>query len=162
MTLPAPEDVVPLFLGWHTLGMREFVEHELSVPVRYIINTHYHADHAWGNCFFPGATVVGLSFLQSRSEELSLLEHPSLLALVVLVVILLLMAGLFFQVMANFLLPLFLAVLLVVMFGPLHRWFRRRCHGHERIAAALTTVAILLMVLILMWRPQGLYPVAKR
>jgi glyoxylase-like metal-dependent hydrolase (beta-lactamase superfamily II) len=29
------------------------------VPVRYIINTHYHADHAWGNCFFPGATVIG-------------------------------------------------------------------------------------------------------
>ena len=39
--------------------MREFIEHELGVQVRYIINTHYHADHAWGNCFFPGATVIG-------------------------------------------------------------------------------------------------------
>ncbi len=41
--------------------MREFIEHELSVPVRYVINTHYHADHAWGNCFFAGATVIAHS-----------------------------------------------------------------------------------------------------
>lgn len=41
-----------------TLAMRAFIEEELAVPVRYVINTHYHADHSWGNCFFPGATVV--------------------------------------------------------------------------------------------------------
>jgi len=48
-----------LALPEETLGMREFVEHELGVQVRYVINTHYHADHTWGNCFFPGATVIG-------------------------------------------------------------------------------------------------------
>jgi glyoxylase-like metal-dependent hydrolase (beta-lactamase superfamily II) len=48
-----------LALPDETLGMREFIEHELGVPVRYVINTHYHADHAWGNCFFPGATIIG-------------------------------------------------------------------------------------------------------
>ncbi len=48
-----------LALPEETLGMREFIEHELGVQVRYVINTHYHADHAWGNCFFPGATVIG-------------------------------------------------------------------------------------------------------
>jgi glyoxylase-like metal-dependent hydrolase (beta-lactamase superfamily II) len=32
--------------------MRAFIEEELNVPVRYIINTHNHADHTWGNCFF--------------------------------------------------------------------------------------------------------------
>ena len=71
-----------------------------------------------------------------------------IVSLVVLVAILLVVAGLFFHVMANFLLPLFLALLLVVMFGPLNRWFRGRLGGHDRIAAALTTGSILLIVLI--------------
>jgi len=48
-----------LALPEETLGMREFIEHELGVQIRYVINTHYHADHSWGNCFFPGATVIG-------------------------------------------------------------------------------------------------------
>lgn len=48
-----------LALPDETLGMREFIEHELGVQVHYVINTHYHADHTWGNCFFPGATVIG-------------------------------------------------------------------------------------------------------
>jgi glyoxylase-like metal-dependent hydrolase (beta-lactamase superfamily II) len=64
-----------LALPEETLGMREFVEHELGVQARYVINTHYHADHTWGNCFFPGATVIA----HARCREL-LIERgiPSL------------------------------------------------------------------------------------
>ena len=64
-----------LALPDETLGMREFIEHDLSVPVRYVINTHYHADHTWGNCFFPGATIIA----HARCREL-LIERgiPSL------------------------------------------------------------------------------------
>lgn len=41
-----------------TLGMRAFIEETLGVQVRYIINTIYHADHTFGNFFFPGATII--------------------------------------------------------------------------------------------------------
>lgn len=64
-----------LALPDETLSIREFIEHELNVPVRYVINTHYHADHTWGNCFFPGATVIGHVRCRELLEELG---EPSL------------------------------------------------------------------------------------
>src|SRR3990170_3817808 len=47
-----------LALPEETRELSAFIERDLRVPVRYIINTHYHADHSWGNSFFPGATVI--------------------------------------------------------------------------------------------------------
>ena len=65
-TLAMPEE---------TLEMRSYIEEQLGVPVRYVINTHNHADHCWGNCFFPGATVIAHSLcrdLMSERGQLSL------------------------------------------------------------------------------------------
>jgi cyclase len=59
-TLPIPEE---------TMILREFVEQELGVPIRYVIDTHYHADHSWGNCFFPGATVVANKLSRQLLEQ---------------------------------------------------------------------------------------------
>jgi cyclase len=54
-------------------AIRRFVEDRLSSRVRYIINTHYHADHTYGNCFFEGAIVVGhtlcYDLLTTRGKE---------------------------------------------------------------------------------------------
>ena len=58
-----------LALPDETLSIREFIEHELNVPVRYVINTHYHADHTWGNCFFPGATVIAHARCRDLLED---------------------------------------------------------------------------------------------
>lgn len=45
-----------------------FIEQELGIPTRYIINTHSHADHSWGNSFFPGATVIAHSLCRQHLE----------------------------------------------------------------------------------------------
>ena len=53
----------------------------------------------------------------------------------------------FYWVMARFLIPLFLAALLVVIFRPLHRWMLMQTRGRQALAAMLTTLSILLAVL---------------
>lgn len=51
--------VVDTLMPQETLMIRDFIEKKLGLSVRYVINTHHHADHCWGNCFFPGATIIG-------------------------------------------------------------------------------------------------------
>lgn len=50
-----------LALPEETLEIRKFIEQDLQVPIRYVINTHYHADHSWGNFLFPNATIIASS-----------------------------------------------------------------------------------------------------
>jgi len=59
-TLPTPEE---------TLEMRSYIEENLGVQVRYVINTIYHADHTFGNCFFPGALVISHSLCRNLMIE---------------------------------------------------------------------------------------------
>lgn len=65
----------------------------------------------------------------------------------VLVGILVVIGVMFYQVMASFILPLFLATLLVVIFHPLHRWILQRTRNRNYVAALLTTIAVMVIVL---------------
>ena len=51
--------VIDTLMPQETIAMREYIENSLSVPIKYVINTHHHADHCWGNYYFPNATVIG-------------------------------------------------------------------------------------------------------
>jgi predicted PurR-regulated permease PerM len=77
---------------------------------------------------------------------------PRVISFIVLLAIVQLVGAVFFQVMAQFLVPLFLACVLVVVFEPLHRWILMQLPRWPRLAALLTTVMILLSVLLpLIW-----------
>ena len=69
-------------------------------------------------------------------------------SIIVLVAVIALLTVLFFRVMVNFFVPLFLAVLLVVVFRPLHSWMLRKFKGRNALAAMFTTISIFLAVLI--------------
>lgn len=71
-----------------------------------------------------------------------------MVSLGVLVALILVIGFLSYEVMAAFLLPLFLAAMLTVLFHPVNDWITKRCRGRDRIAAALTTLVILLCVLL--------------
>src|SRR3954447_7898592 len=85
--------------------------------------------------------------LQRRSSKV-----PRVISFIVLLAIVLLVGAVFFQVMAQFFVPLFLACVLLVVFGPLHRWISDRMPGYRRAAAFITTIAIILVVVLpLVW-----------
>lgn len=73
---------------------------------------------------------------------------PRLISFIVLLAIILLVGAVFFQVMAQFMVPLFLACVLLVVFQPLHRWILHYLPTYPRLAALATTIAILLVVLL--------------
>lgn len=68
------------------------------------------------------------------------------ISFIILFAILLAIAVLFFRVMWGFVLPLFVALVLVMVFRPLHLWMLHRCRGSEYLAAGLTTTVIVAVV----------------
>ncbi len=47
-----------LFYPDETRAIKDFLEKRLDQTVRYVINTHYHADHTLGTYLFPEARVI--------------------------------------------------------------------------------------------------------
>ncbi|MEX0611070.1 MAG: AI-2E family transporter [Pirellulales bacterium] len=83
---------------------------------------------------------------------------PRVISLIVLLAIILLVGAVFFQVIAEFIVPLFLACVLLVVFHPLHAWILQRFPRYPRLSALLTTVLILLVVLLpLTWLTWNAY-----
>ena len=54
---------------------------------------------------------------------------------------------LFFEVTSTLLLPLFLAMVSLVMFRPLHTWCERLLRGRNRVAAVISMTSVLLLVI---------------
>ena len=67
---------------------------------------------------------------------------------VLLLIVIVLVSVLFYEVMAAFWIPLFLAAVLVVVFRPWYDWLRSRFKLGDAVAALLTTASVLLIVLI--------------
>ena len=66
----------------------------------------------------------------------------------VLITIIVFIGALFYKVMIGFFVPVFLAVVLVVVFRPLHRWVCAKVGDREHLAAGMTTTLIVLIVLL--------------
>lgn len=99
--------------------------------------------------------------LSERSAELLLPTRgknsiPRVVSLIVLIGVLVFTAVLFFRVMALFVVPLFLAGVLVVVFEPVFKWFLLKFHRRTPLAALATTAVILASVFapcaLLTWR----------
>ena len=70
------------------------------------------------------------------------------ISLITLLLVIAILIVAFYKVMASFIIPLFLAALLVVIFKPFHVWFLNLFKGKQKLAAFLTTATILFVVLI--------------
>lgn len=52
-----------------TLHMKRYIEGRLGSKVRFVINTHFHADHTTGTCFFEDAHVIAHARCRALLDE---------------------------------------------------------------------------------------------
>ena len=52
-----------------TLLIRRYIEDGLGASVKYVINTHFHADHTSGTYFFPGAQVIAHALCREMLDD---------------------------------------------------------------------------------------------
>jgi cyclase len=52
-----------------TRAYRDAIAAVTGAPVRTVINTHHHGDHTFGNCLFPGASIIGHE--RARAEAIA-------------------------------------------------------------------------------------------
>lgn len=71
-----------------------------------------------------------------------------IISFTILIAITLLIGLLFYKVLVGFFVPLFLAVVLVVVFQPLHRWVISKIPDRANLAAGITTFLILAFLLM--------------
>lgn len=72
---------------------------------------------------------------------------PRVVSLIMLLAVVLLVTAMFFRVMLQFIAPLFLAAVLVVIFEPLHKRVIQQLPGRPRWAALVTTILVAFGVL---------------
>ncbi len=89
----------------------------------------------------PSFEVLGL--LEKRTYKVG-----KLLSFAILVLVTGAIGIVFFEVTFTLLLPLFLAMVSVVMFRPVHTKFERLLGGRNRVAAVITTILVLLIVIV--------------
>lgn len=71
-----------------------------------------------------------------------------LISFAVLIAIIIIIGLLFYKVLIGFFIPVFLAAVLVVVFRPLHQWVLSRVNHRDRLAAAITTLMIVLVLFL--------------
>lgn len=87
----------------------------------------------------PPQFEAGVSILRSV---------PRFVSLAALLGVLVFIAVMFFRMIASFLVPLFLAAVLAVVFKPLHAWVLEKVEGRNWLAALATTLLISLGVVV--------------
>jgi len=76
------KDYVVVVDSLATVGLTQRLRDEIrkitDKPIRYLINTHHHGDHIWGNHVFAGAIIISHDYCRRETIQARIME-PALL-----------------------------------------------------------------------------------